>query len=257
MSLGIVIVHGARVTRFNIPRWVAWGALGLQTALVAAAVGLWGTPGLVRREIDALRQRAEGERRLAETFQARVAAVSDELAEWKTLHAKIWKAFGPDPDAAPTETADEDGPRLRDLKRVVNRTSRLLSALPLGWPIRGPVNSEFGLRRSPWTGRPEQHRGIDIGSPPGTPVRSPVAGTVVAASSYGRLGKHVAVDHGNGVRSLYGHLEALDVKNGERVERGQVLGLVGNTGRSTGPHLHYELLVDGKAVDPRGFLSER
>jgi murein DD-endopeptidase MepM/ murein hydrolase activator NlpD len=59
------------------------------------------------------------------------------------------------------------------------------------------------------------------------------------------------------VRSLYGHLEALDVKNGERVERGQVLGLVGNTGRSTGPHLHYELLVDGKPVDPRAFLSER
>ena len=110
MSLGVVIVHGARVTRFNVPRWVAWGALGLQTALVAAAVGLCGTPGLVRGEIDALRQRADAERRLAETFQARVAAVTDELAEWKTLHTKIWKAFG-DPETAPMETADQDGPR--------------------------------------------------------------------------------------------------------------------------------------------------
>ena len=123
-----VVVDVERLCNVHIPRWLAWGALGLQTALVAAAVGLWGTPGLVRREIDALRQRVDAERHLAETFQARVAAVSDELAEWKTLHTKIWKAFGP--DAAPVETADEDGPRLRDLKRVVNRTSRLLSAPP-------------------------------------------------------------------------------------------------------------------------------
>ena len=134
---------------------------------------------------------------------------------------------------------------------------RIMSRLPLRWPLHGAVKSEFGPRRSPWDGEPERHPGIDIGSPMGTPVAAPAPGTVVAADVHGGFGKHVMIDHGNGVRSLYGHLSAIDVKVGDRVEKGQVLGLVGSTGRSTGPHLHYELLVHGSPVDPRGFLAER
>src|SRR5438093_1420683 len=130
-------------------------------------------------------------------------------------------------------------------------------ALPLRWPVRGPVKSEYGLRHSPWNGAWERHPGIDIGSPPGTPVTSPAPGRVVAASSQGGYGKHVTLAHGNGVKSRYAHLKQLDVKLGQRIEKGQVIGLVGSTGRSTGPHLHYEVLVEGKRVDPRGFLWEQ
>ena len=130
-----------------------------------------------------------------------------------------------------------------------------MTALPLRWPVRGPVRSEFGMRQSPLSGEPEDHKGIDIGSPPGTPVQSPAAGTVVAASSGGGYGRHVTVDHGYRVKSRYGHLEKLDVKVGQHVEKGDVIGLVGSTGRSTGPHLHYEVLVEGKQVNPRRFLD--
>src|SRR5204862_4994255 len=100
------------------------------------------------------------------------------------------------------------------------RTSRMVSALPLRWPVRGPVTSEFGVRRSPWTGTPEEHHGIDIEGARGTPVTAPAPGTVIATSSRGRLGKHVEVDHGNGVTSLYGHLAAIGVNPGERVAKG-------------------------------------
>jgi murein DD-endopeptidase MepM/ murein hydrolase activator NlpD len=85
-------------------------------------------------------------------------------------------------------------------------------------------------------------------------VTSPAAGTVVATGAGGDYGRYAQLDHANGVASLYGHLRRVDVKRGDRVEKGQVIGLVGSTGRSTGPHLHYEIRVDGKAVDPRRFL---
>jgi murein DD-endopeptidase MepM/ murein hydrolase activator NlpD len=98
---------------------------------------------------------------------------------------------------------------------------------------------------------------MDISSPTGTPVRSPAAGVVVEASSTEDYGRHAMLDHGNGVRSLYGHLKKLDVKVGQKVEKGEVIGLVGSTGRSTGPHLHYEVRVEGKPVDPRAFLWEQ
>jgi murein DD-endopeptidase MepM/ murein hydrolase activator NlpD len=269
----VLVFHGdgARVLRFGLPRWIVYGALGVQTAMLAAVGGFSTDYALLRRQADALRERVDEQGARLDTFHARLPALRAEIAGWKALHAKMWKAFGPIAgvsdarsagDAPPPSTeldtlvrgVAEEGPQLRELERVVDRTSKVVRALPLRWPIRGPVNSEYGPRRSPWTGTPEQHHGIDIGSPPGTPVASPAPGMVTTASVHGRLGKHVALDHGNGVTSLYGHLAAVDVKPGQRVAKGQVIGRVGSTGRSTGPHLHYELLVEGKAVDPRPFL---
>jgi murein DD-endopeptidase MepM/ murein hydrolase activator NlpD len=286
----LLLVYGdGRVLRMSIPRWIAYGTLGLVGAAAASAIGLSGELAFLTaqsHQVTALRQHLDAQSALIDAFQTRVAAVRSELAGWKALHARMWEAFGPEtgsetkgtgvggaaPDALdaatppgvklrPAEELDllasgvaEEGPRLRELEEVTSRVGKLLDALPLRWPLRGPVNSEFGLRRSPWTGRREQHPGIDIGSPPGTPVAAPAAGTVVAAASWGDFGRHVTIDHGHGVRSLYGHLREIDVKLGQKVEKGQILGRVGSTGRSTGPHLHYELLVEGSPVDPRGFL---
>ena len=137
---------------------------------------------------------------------------------------------------------------------MISRTGQIMSRLPLRWPVHGPVNSGYGRRRSPWTGRLEEHEGLDIGTLSGTPVLSPAPGTVVMASGWGDYGRHVVLDHGNGVRSLYGHLSRIDVKPGQLVAKGDTIGRTGSTGRSTGPHLHYEIHVDGKPVDPRGFL---
>ena len=247
----VLVFHGdgSRVLRFGVPRWIVYGALGLEAAMLAVMGGFSTHYTLLRRQTEALRARADEQGARLDAVHARLPALRAEIAGWKTLHAKMWKAFGP-----VAGVGAEEQPRLHELERVVDQTSKLVHALPLRWPIRGPVNSEYGTRRSPWTGAPEQHHGIDIGSPPGTPVTSPAPGMVITASAHGRLGKHVALDHGHGVTSLYGHLEALDVKPGQRVTKGQIIGRVGNTGRSTGPHLHYELLVEGKAVDPRPFL---
>ncbi|HWP66503.1 MAG TPA: M23 family metallopeptidase [Candidatus Limnocylindria bacterium] len=156
---------------------------------------------------------------------------------------------------AGTMAAEEQ--RLRELTDLVGQLGTLVKTLPLRWPVQGPVNSKFGRRRSPWGGRIEHHGGIDIGAPMGVPVESPAPGKVIVAATGGGLGKHVKLDHGNGVRSVYGHLSRIDVKPGARVAKGEVIGLVGSTGRSTGPHLHYEVRVDGKRVDPRAFLRER
>jgi murein DD-endopeptidase MepM/ murein hydrolase activator NlpD len=289
-NLVVVPGDGSRVLRFSVPRWVAYGALGLESVVLAAMVGFSGDYALLSRQsgqMETLRQRADDQRAVIDAFEMRLPAIRSEITDWKALHAKMWKAFGPEASSKQTPTGiggaalaaeapaagvalqpaeelellasgvAEEGPRLRELERVVSRTGRIVRTLPLRWPIRGTVNSEYGMRRSPWNGMPEHHDGIDIGSPAGTPVKSPAPGTVVAASSHGDFGRHVTLDHGNGMRSLYGHLAAVDVKPGQRVEKGQVIGLVGSTGRSTGPHLHYQLLVDGKSINPRGFLSER
>jgi murein DD-endopeptidase MepM/ murein hydrolase activator NlpD len=118
------------------------------------------------------------------------------------------------------------------------------------------VNSEYGKRSSPWGGAAEHHSGLDISTPTGTPVACPAPGKVLLAGGGGDYGRHVVVQHANGVRSLYGHLSKVEVRAGQSVEKGQLLGLTGSTGRSTGPHLHYELRVAGKSVNPRKFLWE-
>jgi murein DD-endopeptidase MepM/ murein hydrolase activator NlpD len=129
-------------------------------------------------------------------------------------------------------------------------------ALPFRWPVRGPLNSRFGMRQSPWTGEQELHRGLDISANRGTSVYAPASGTVHLAGVNGEYGKTVVLDHGHDLRSLYGHLQDIRVKPGDRVEPGQVIALTGNTGRTSGPHLHYEIQVRGQAVDPRQFLWE-
>jgi len=288
-SVLVVRDDGSRVHRLHVPRWIAQSSLGLVAAMAAATAGVSGEYVFLKQQsghVAAVERRLDDDRQLIESFQTRLAAIRQEIVTWKTLHAKMWEPFGPEamsgesgtgvggagPDDEPASdenpplsreldllaaTVAEEGPRVRELEHVISHTAKIVNALPLQWPIHGHVNSEYGPRRSPWTGVREHHGGIDIGSPPGTPVKCPAAGTVVEAASWGDYGTHVTLDHGNGVRSIYGHLQKLEVKTGQKVERGQVLGLVGSTGRSTGPHLHYEILVQGNPVDPRGFLWER
>jgi murein DD-endopeptidase MepM/ murein hydrolase activator NlpD len=288
-SLLVVYGDGSRVLRCGLQRWVVYGTAGAVAMTLGALAGLSREYLHSRRErgeLVALRQQVGDQRRTIAAVRQRVVTVRDDIAAWKTLHADMWDALGPAGGAdertglggargiaatagdaktvRPLAELDrlassvaEEGPRLRELTGLIGRMGKFLNGLPLRWPVRGPVNSEFGPRRSPWNGKPEQHGGLDIGAPRGTAVKAPAAGRVVVASASGGYGKHVKLDHGNGVRSLYGHLSRVDVKPGERVEKDQVIGLVGSTGRSTGPHLHYEVRVEGKRVDPRGFLWER
>jgi murein DD-endopeptidase MepM/ murein hydrolase activator NlpD len=132
----------------------------------------------------------------------------------------------------------------------------VLAALPSRWPVRGQVNSGYGSRVSPWSAQSEFHSGLDIGAPVGTPVRAPAPGTVVFAGVHAEYGQTLIVDHGNETKSIYGHLSKVYVAVNQKVERGEAIALTGNTGRSSGPHLHYEIQVKGQSVNPTSYLWE-
>jgi murein DD-endopeptidase MepM/ murein hydrolase activator NlpD len=139
----------------------------------------------------------------------------------------------------------------------IDKERKLFRATPAGWPASGHVTSHFGLRTDPFTNVLEFHTGIDIGGNWGSPIRSTADG-VVAMSGWGEgYGKLVIVNHGFGYSSLYGHMSKILVSKGDRVYRGQVIGLIGATGRTTGPHCHYEVWRYDKTTDPYATMMAR
>jgi murein DD-endopeptidase MepM/ murein hydrolase activator NlpD len=135
------------------------------------------------------------------------------------------------------------------------RRSTAGGSMPSVWPVRGAVTSEFGVRRSPYGDDVEHHSGIDLRAPYGTPVVAPGGGEVVFAGRDPGYGSLVIIDHGNAVRSLFGHLSAIYVRQGQRVRPGDAIGAVGRSGRATGVHLHYEVRHGGVPIDPRLHLG--
>ncbi len=162
----------------------------------------------------------------------------------------------------PLKLAADAGPFERQLYRInigraqVDRLNRTLALVPYRKPVIGEVEftSGFGVRSDPFLGRPAMHTGLDFRASSGDPVRATANGKVVSSGWSGGYGRMVEVDHGNGLSTRYGHLSEINVRVGDTVRIGQVIGAVGSTGRSTGPHLHYETRIDGEAVDPQKFL---
>jgi murein DD-endopeptidase MepM/ murein hydrolase activator NlpD len=162
----------------------------------------------------------------------------------------------------PVKLPADAGPFERQLYRVsitraqVDRLNRTLALVPYRKPVIGEVEftSGFGIRLDPFLGRPAMHTGLDFRAAMGDPVRATANGKVASAGWAGGYGRMVEIDHGNGLSTRYGHLSEIDVKVGDPIKIGQVIGAVGSTGRSTGPHLHYETRIDGEAVDPQKFL---
>jgi len=146
--------------------------------------------------------------------------------------------------------------RINISRAQVERLNRTLALVPYRKPVVGEVelSSGFGVRTDPFLGRPAMHTGLDFRGSMGDPVRATANGKVVSSGWSGGYGRMVEIDHGNGLSTRYGHLSEIDVKVGDVIKIGQVVGLVGSTGRSTGPHLHYETRIDGEAVDPQKFL---
>ena len=144
----------------------------------------------------------------------------------------------------------------QELDNFFKNQKSLLSSTPSIWPTRGWVTSGFGFRKSPFTGLREKHEGWDIAARNGAPVRTTADGVVVVEGREYGYGNLVEIDHGYGLVTRYGHNSKHLVKVGDRVKRGQVIALVGNTGRSTGPHLHYEVLLNGVPVNPKNYILE-
>ncbi len=129
--------------------------------------------------------------------------------------------------------------------------------VPTMWAHLGKINNEYGFRRNPFGGRAyEFHAGMDIDGERGDLVVAPASGTVLDAGYKGGYGNLIEIDHGNGLTTRYGHLSKIEIKAGDTVSRGQLIGNVGSTGRSTGPHLHYELRLNDKPINPRHFLPQ-
>jgi murein DD-endopeptidase MepM/ murein hydrolase activator NlpD len=146
--------------------------------------------------------------------------------------------------------------RISVARAQVDRLTRTLGTIPLRKPVTGEIDlsSGYGVRIDPFIRAPAMHTGLDFRGESGEPVRVTAAGTVTAAGWSGGYGRMVEVDHGNGFATRYGHLSVIDVRVGQAIKTGNVVGRIGSTGRSTGPHLHYETRVDGEAVDPQKFL---
>lgn len=266
---------------------VAGGALwGENVALkreLGAFVAAESRLGRQQALIDSQRVTIDGQRALLEAFEGRLGQLRAEMESWREIQVRIWQPFGPDagpplagtgvggtasrhiespPPARPLEdeverlaaAVLETGQNLRALDQAMVHAGRVLASLPSRWPVRGPVNSEFGERSSPWSQSDEFHSGLDIAAQFGTAVVAPAPGIVVSAGPQGEYGLALIIDHGNDIRSLYGHLSAVEVEVDQRVKPGQVVAHTGNSGRSSGPHLHYEIQLQGKAVNPRTFL---
>jgi len=289
LSVFIVPSDGARPVRFHLPRAV------VPAVVVAAALILTTLTALVCDYVRVRRLAASPamlERQLAEqqglaaSLQTRIGELRLEIGSWRDLHAKIWEPFGPDAGrvqktrgiggavaAAPfehggvrpspledlerlAETVDEADQNLRALERLMEHAGKALALMPSRWPVRGAVNSEFGRRPSPWEEGTEFHPGLDIAADTGTPVHAPAPSSVVFAGRQPDFGLTVILEHGRDIRSIYGHLSKVLVSTGQTVGRGQLIALTGNSGKSTGPHLHYQILVKGQPVNPRAYLWE-
>jgi septal ring factor EnvC (AmiA/AmiB activator) len=141
------------------------------------------------------------------------------------------------------------------LSTLMKESKASRGSIPTRWPVRGNVTSDFGLRRAPLGGGSDFHPGVDIKATMGTPVTTTGAGEVVYAGYMAGYGAMVIVDHGADLKTVYAHLSRIYTEVGRRVRQGEVVGAVGNTGRATGVHLHYEVRLAGQAVDPGCWLA--
>lgn len=147
--------------------------------------------------------------------------------------------------------------RLTSVRSDVDRRNQLAAATPSIWPAHGWLSSAVGSRKDPITGGADYHQGLDISADHGSPVYATADGTVQQASREGAYGNLVTIDHGYGLQTRYGHLSRFDVKAGAKVQRGDIIGRVGATGRATGPHLHYEVRVNGRLLNPLQLLLQQ
>jgi murein DD-endopeptidase MepM/ murein hydrolase activator NlpD len=205
----------------------------------------------------ALNQRLDGISKQMSDFEARTRRLAIVAGLSDSLRAGVG---GPNTPAIRPEALASEGVRLSTqlslLESQFSRRSEMIASTPTVWPVHGVVNSGFGGRSDPFTGAPAFHEGVDISTARSEPVLATADGIVLRSGWRGEYGKAIAIAHGDRYETLYGHLEETLVTEGQRVRRGDRVGLVGSTGRSTAPHLHYEVHVDGHAVNPLEFVLE-
>lgn len=144
--------------------------------------------------------------------------------------------------------------RQQELLLVLRKKSEMLAATPSIWPTEGWVSSPFGSRSSPFSRKREFHKGLDIKAKAGAAIQAPAKGVVIFAGWHGAYGKTIIINHGNGITTRYAHMQRFVLEEGDTIMRGDLIGYVGSTGRSTGTHLHYEVMLNGVCVNPMQYI---
>ena len=248
-------------------RWLKVSALAGLIVIGAALYGVYGLTQQIRhqhveQENAQLRAENEKQRQQLDNLNHRVEAVEDtsrKLTEMSGVNheqpAILNGAGGPFIPLDEATAVELKTKLLEQELRAHELALRERAAVPSIWPVEGTIESGFGGRRNPFGGSSyENHEGQDIEAPMGAPVIAAASGTVTIACAQNGYGNVVYIDHGNGLSTRYGHLSHIDAIVGQRISRGEVLGRIGSTGRSTGPHLHYEVRINNEPVNPRQYL---
>jgi murein DD-endopeptidase MepM/ murein hydrolase activator NlpD len=283
----IVVPHSqARFFKFSFStRALTLTATGCALAILLSALAISFTGGAITRRGEVARLRSQNQElaavneRLAET----ISDVQSRLDDFEEQMAKLALAAGMEalPDVLGDRVVPSDrfgsggqydrvpgspevlqiqgdwiASQLSEVEKALARRDEVWAATPSIAPAMGLMTDGFGGRPDPVTGRHALHRGLDISARRGSPVVAPADGVVVFTGLSGGLGKTIRIAHGLGYTTVYGHLDTIQVEPGEEVRRGAKIGTLGNSGRSTGPHLHYEVHVDGEAVNPLYYILD-
>jgi murein DD-endopeptidase MepM/ murein hydrolase activator NlpD len=284
----IVVPHAkARFRKIQVPvklaKWTA-GLLSAGSLVVSAIVVHYFWISVQVDELKRLRVENQSLAEKAKTYELNAGKLQAKVASLQKMVDKLGVMAGLDqapPDAkvggvggavGTESTAPSLDPSFslrsmaQDVQDLTQRSEKLesfyrdqqilLASTPSIWPVRGYLSSRFGNRLDPFTGQPDFHSGIDISTPLGTKVAAPADGVVISCSEKGAYGNSIIIDHGHGMVTRYGHLSGYAVRPGRRVKRGEVIGYVGNTGRSQAPHLHYEVWVRDQAQNPIHFILD-
>lgn len=271
--------------------WFGFTAGLLILALIACNVWLW-RAWLQARHLDQNLNNAqrviEEQRRQIVNLAGRITGVSQDLQRVQRFDSKLRMMMNMEKDPAEVGGAPGDFSRAylplhrqelaarkmqdflsrlsesvrleevrqQDLLRALRENRDALASMPSIWPVVGFISSNFGGRSSPFGGGGQFHKGLDISNRMGTPVLAPAQGAVILAARDGAYGNSVEINHGGGIVTKYGHMQRWAVQPGQWVKRGEIIGYIGMSGRTTGPHLHYEVRLNGVPVNPMRYILE-
>ena len=270
--------------------WFGFTAGLLILALIACNVWLW-RAWLQARHLDQNLNNAqrviEEQRRQIVNLAGRITGVSQDLQRVQRFDSKLRMMMNMEKDPAEVGGAPGDFSRAylplhrqelarkmqdflsrlsesvrleevrqQDLLRALRENRDALASMPSIWPVVGFISSSFGGRSSPFGGGGQFHKGLDISNRMGTPVLAPAQGAVILAARDGAYGNSVEINHGGGIVTKYGHMQRWAVQPGQWVKRGEIIGYIGMSGRTTGPHLHYEVRLNGVPVNPMRYILE-
>ena len=269
-SILILPQRGTRIQRLVFSRWVVRCLLCAGIALLSFSGWLVDDYRWLRiqvqhdrnlrveaaDEVKSLRVELRDQRVRLTGLHDRIDSSQKLLANWKGLRKKIQSAL-PRRRRASFNSQEVVQEMETSLTFIEGQLEGLITSLPTRWPTKGWVSSGFGRRADPLTGQPEYHTGLDIANHKGTPVHAPGDAIVKYAGYSNANGRSLMLDHGQGITTQYGHLSKILVKRGEQIKKNQQIAKIGSTGRSTNPHLHYEVRVNRIPIDPRKFLPKK